>query len=970
MKNFRYKGFNDKLKSSKEDLRKVKNDFNHRFNSTKYKISSIKKSLNFNLIEYIKNQGTILTEEEIKEKYEEILNKNSSLIKLYSFNDNDPLVSIIILNRNGFEHLKRLFKNFKENIQYPSYEIIVVDNASTDDSISFLEELSDTLPLIIIKNTENKSFSKANNDAANIAKGEYLLLLNNDVEPLYGWLNHMMQTALKSDDIGAVGAKLVYPDCSTSVYNKKNSFKVQHRGIVFKEEDGFIKPYNLEDIDPFSAESILEKERAAVTAAALLIKKKKYLEVDGLDERYIYGYEDVDLCLKLLKKGYKNVYCPKALLFHYEFGTQEKNKNYKVKDRRMNNRKLFCQKWNLWLKKQLFMDKLNNRGIFSEKPLKIAFTVTESGENVSAGDYFTALELGESLKKLGYDVCFLSRKGPENWYEVSEDVDVLISLLDVYNPKKIKCSNKSLIKIAWPRNWFNRWISNHEFSDYDILFAPSETACNYIKEKSGNEALLLPLATNSDRFSNDTPPREEYLCDYCFTGSYWNESREIMEMLDPDSLPYDFKLYGKNWDKIDKFKDYDQRFLNYSKLPEIYASTKIVIDDANKVTKSYGAVNSRVYDALASGTLVLTNGKIGSEETFKGKLPVFKSKEELNNLIEYYISNEDARMAKIKELQEFVLENHTYENRANTLKEALKQYFFKTKIAIKIPAPKWRNVHEWGDYHVALGLKKEFERNNCDVLLQILPEWDKEEDSHCDVVLVLRGLSRYQPKPQHFNIMWNISHPDEVTVNEYNQYQYVFIASEFWAEEIAQKVDVPVEVMLQCTDPELFYPDPDDKYKHDLLFVGNSRGVHRKIIRDLLPIDEDLVVYGAGWKGLIDKKYIKGEHIPNKELRKAYSSCKILLCDHWDDMRDKGFLSNRLFDASACGAFIISDKVKGIEDVFGDVLVTYKDREELESLINYYLNIGFDNKKFINILTKHTYQKCVEQILGLLEQAS
>ena len=196
-------------------------------------------------------------------------------------------------------------------------------------------------------------------------------------------------------------------------------------------------------------------------------------------------------------------------------------------------------------------------------------------------------------------------------------------------------------------------------------------------------------------------------------------------------------------------------------------------------------------------------------------------------------------------------------------------------MAIKIPAPSWEEVEEWGDYYLALGLKKELERNDCEVILQVLPEWEGDGDARCDSVLVLRGLSRYQPKPQHFNMMWNISHPDDVTIEEYNQYQHVFIASEYWASEIAKKVDVPVDVLLQCTDPELFYPDPDDKYKHDLLFVGNSRGVHRKIIKDLLPTDEELAVYGAGWEGLIDK--IHQGNTPNKELRKAYSCVKSLL---------------------------------------------------------------------------------------------
>lgn len=976
MGNFRFIVFNDKLISSKNNLRRVKNDLRHRLTLNKYKISSFKgKQLTFNLINYLKkNQGTKLTESEIKEKYRNILSKNASMVELYPFDDKSPLVSIIILNRNGINHLKRLFRNFKENIQYPQYEIIVVDNASSDGSISFLEELSSNLPLNILKNSENKSFSKANNDAAKIAKGEYLLFLNNDVEPLYGWLNEMMQTALKSDNIGAVSAKLIYPDCSCSIFNKNNSFKVQHMGISFKLEKNFIKPYNLGNIDPFSDDANIEKERAAVTAAALLIKKDKYFEVNGMDERYNYGYEDVDLCLKLLKKDYKNIYCPKSVLFHYEFGTQEKNKHRRVKKRRIYNRKLFHQKWNRWLKKQLFMDKLDTNHLFSENPLNIAFIVTEHGSDVSAGDYFTALEFGEGLKKLGYDVSFLSRKGPKNWYHVPEEIDVIISLLDTYDPRKIRTNNKSLIKIAWPRNWFDRWASNPGFLEYDIIFASSETACNYLKEKSGKEALLLPIATNFNRFNNNIQSNQEYSCDYCFTGSYWNDPREIIEMLDPDSLPYEFKLYGKNWDKIKKFKKYDQGFLNYSNLPKIYASTKIVIDDANRVTKGYGAVNSRVYDALASGALVLTNGEIGAKETFKGILPVFKSKKELNELIEYYLTNKNARTAKIKELQEFVLENHTYKNRANTLKETLNQHFLKTKIAIKIPAPKWKNAHEWGDYHLALGLKKEFEKKNCDVLLQILPEWDNDYDADCDIVIVLRGLSKYNPKPYHYNIMWNISHPDKVDIEEYNLYDYVLIASDYWAEEIKKSVDVPVESMLQCTDPELFYPDPG-KEQYELLFVGNSRKVLRKIIKDLLPTDKELSVYGTNWEKLIDKKYIKGQHIPNTELRRAYSSCKILLNDHWADMREKGFISNRLFDGFAAGAFIISDKVRGAEELFGDALITYNDSDELNYFIDKYLNKEKEKlEKAENgrncVIKHHTYQNRVERFLEIINSNS
>jgi GT2 family glycosyltransferase/spore maturation protein CgeB len=952
-----------------EELRRFRNHIRDNYNSLKHRTASKSKHLTVQIKEYIKDDYK-LTENQKKEFYETIINKNISVVDLENFDDNAPLVSIIIINRNGLNYLKRLFKNFEENIKYPSYEIIVVDNSSHDGSVSFLENISSDLPLKIIKNKENESFARANNQAAEIAQGEYLLLLNNDVEPTYGWLNQMMKSQLQSDNVGAVGAKLVYPDCSTSPLNKKKSFKIQHTGIAFMEEDGFIKPYNMGNGDPFQVEGEMDEIRAAVTAAAMLVSRDKYFQVDGLDESYNYGYEDVDFCLKLLKKGYENIYCPKALLFHYEFGTQEKNKKKEVRNRRLNNMKIFREKWNKWLRRELLMDKLNSNVLFSDKPLKVAFVVTETGENCSAGDYFTATSMGKSFRKFGWEISFLSRTGSEDWYEIDRDVDVVVSLLDAYDIRKIRSENNLLIKVAWPRNWLSRWISHPDFVDFDIVMATSETACRYIEEKTGMNVHLLPLATDPDMFNRSIKGEDRWECDYCFTGSYWKDPREIVDIVDPESLPYTFKLFGKNWDEFEKLKDYYQGFINYQDIPRVYRSTCVVVDDANRVTKEYGSVNSRVFDAIASGVLVVTNGDIGAEETFKGILPVYKSTEELNNLLNHYLSHEDERLAKIRELEEFVLSNHTYDHRAQEIKDLLKGYIVKRKMAIKIPAPNWDEAQEWGDYHMALGLKKELERKGCDVVLQVLPEWDGDGDARCDVVLVLRGLSRYQPKPQHFNIMWNISHPDEVTVEEYNQYQHVFIASEFWADEIAQKVDVPVEAMLQCTDPELFYPDPDDKYKHDLLFVGNSRGVYRKILKDLLPTDKDLAVYGAGWEGLIDEKYIKGEHIPNNELRKAYSSCKILLCDHWDDMREKGFVSNRLFDAFACGAFVISDKVKGVEDLFGDDLVTYEDHEDLKLLIDYYLDngTGMKSKSLMeNDILEFTFEKRAEFIMKLLD---
>jgi len=297
----------------------------------------------------------------------------------------------------------------------------------------------------------------------------------------------------------------------------------------------------------------------------------------------------------------------------------------------------------------------------------------------------------------------------------------------------------------------------------------------------------------------------------------------------------------------------------------------------------------------------------------------------------------------------------------------------KTRIAIKLPVPQWKLTEQWGDYHMGLALKREFERKGYEVILQTVGEWYNGEDEDCEVVIVLRGLTRYNTQNQHFNIMWNISHPDMVTTEEYNDYDHVFIASEIWADKIQEEVDVPVTALLQCTDPQIFHHEYDAKYENELLFVGIYREGNRKIINDLIPTDKKLAIYGSNWeKSSVDRKYIAGSHIPNKDLRKAYSSCKILLNDHWKDMRENGFVSNRLFDGFASRAFIISDAIKGVDNVFGDVLLTYEGSEELKNLVDHYLEnederneIALKGEKLVH--KHHTYRNRVDSMLKVIE---
>ena len=111
--------------------------------------------------------------------------------------DNAPLVSIIIVNRNGASHLSRLLDVIDETTHL-DYEIIIVDNHSQDDSLNIINSYQN-LPITLIKNEDNETFSHANNQGVEIARGDYLVFLNNDTKPLDGWLNHLMGSMLSNE---------------------------------------------------------------------------------------------------------------------------------------------------------------------------------------------------------------------------------------------------------------------------------------------------------------------------------------------------------------------------------------------------------------------------------------------------------------------------------------------------------------------------------------------------------------------------------------------------------------------------------------------------------------------------------------------------------------------------------------------------------------------------------------------------
>ncbi|MCH8505891.1 MAG: glycosyltransferase [Ectothiorhodospiraceae bacterium] len=902
--------------------------------------------------------------------------RNSHLVKsIYknheTANNITPKVAMIILNLNGALVLENLFASFQIYNTYTNIEIIVVDHNSSDDSVKKCKFWSKYLPIKTIERDANYSFSDSNNLAANQSDAPLLFFVNNDMMFCQDIIPELVRVS-QHKTVGIVGLKLL-----DVIDGDRYGFpSTQHLGIQFNlytKNRAFV-PYDIRysshllDIN-YSAWLV-----PSVTGAAMMCKRDDFINVGGFDEGYFYGYEDVDLCLLFQQKLKKNIVCVNNLaMFHYRGLTRFNNHSTDFNIKRSKNKEYLEKRFGYYVRRCHLLDLFNREIFWTSSPLRIGFAVTEASLEASAGDYFTAFELGENLaKEFGWEVFYISQKD-KNWYDVSS-LDVLIVMRDDYDLNQLKNCKSSLVKVIWIRNWFERLINRPWVSNYDLIWASSHKAVKYLEEKLAKPVLLMPIATNSQRFQ-EAEFESNLASDYCFTGSYWNSPREIIDLLEPDNLPFNFALYGYNWDNLDKFKKYNRGPLPYTKMSNVYASTKIVVDDANIVTKEWGSVNSRVFDALTTGALVITNGRLGSEYMFNGFLPTYDSKESLNNLLTYYLSNESARLELVKKLQAIVNEQNTYKHRAYTAFESLKRKIISTfRISIKIGVPRWEVVEEWGDYHFALAMKRAFERKGHSVRIDILPEWDTPKNYGDDVVIVLRGLSEYNPKPYNINLMWNISHPDKVYIHEYEKYDHVFIASLSYAEELRQKLQIPVETLLQCTDPEIFYPDIEGKEEvGEVLFVGNSRKVYRKIVKDAIQSGIKVNVYGTNWENFISREYLKGYHIPNNILRRYYTRAGILLNDHWETMSRYGFLSNRLFDAAACGATIISDSVSGLEEVFGNHIITYSSGRELATLIPEVLKSKeFSQEKKLefsqNIRNNHSFQKRIENMLETIEK--
>lgn len=261
--------------------------------------------------------------------------KNTYRIK-YSLQE-EPLVSIIIPNYNHRTDLQQCLRSIIEKSTYKNYEILVVENNSTDkDIFTYYNAIDNANNIKVLYYYEKFNYSKINNWAVQQAKGKYIVLMNNDIEIITPeWLQEMLMYAQRND-VGAVGVKLLYSDDT-----------IQHGGVILHSlgvaQHAFCK--EKAEFPGYQNRNILVQNLSAVTAALMMIQKKVFVKIHGFDEKLEVAYNDVDLCMRIRATGCFVVYNPNIHAYHYESKSRGKDDTLKKRKRAENEIALFYKKW-------------------------------------------------------------------------------------------------------------------------------------------------------------------------------------------------------------------------------------------------------------------------------------------------------------------------------------------------------------------------------------------------------------------------------------------------------------------------------------------------------------------------------------------------------------------------------------------------------------------------------------------------
>lgn len=242
--------------------------------------------------------------------------------------------------------------------------------------------------------------------------------------------------------------------------------------------------------------------------------------------------------------------------------------------------------------------------------------------------------------------------------------------------------------------------------------------------------------------------------------------------------------------------------------------------------------------------------------------------------------------------------------------------------SLRIGAPDAASARRWGDGPFAAALARELRALG--IVARVTPSdgWGRL-DATVDVVVSLRGRGHGPRADGQREVLWVMSHPEDVSRDELERADLVLAGSARLARGLAERTSTPVRVLPQAADGRVFVPGaPDPSLATDVLFVGNSRGVARPVVLAAIAARLPVAIIGGDWRAHVPGRHVVARRAEGAELAARYRSATVVLNDHWEGMRTEGLVSNRVFDVLACGGCVVSDDVADLDRLLGGAVVT------------------------------------------------
>ena len=385
-----------------------------------------------------------------------------------------PQVSVVVLNRNGSGLLNQLFTSWQAQDRSPfPVEWIVIDHGSSDDSLELLDRWSGRLDLRVVARDRNDSFSASCNLGATFANAPNLLFMNNDIRWCMDALPQMLHT-LQANSACAVGLKLMKPNPA-----QVSGHEVQHLGVRFKLREQAYWPYEagIEHLDREAAHSA--QRVPAATAAVLLVRRDDFHRAGGFHTDYFYGFEDVELCLRLERVTGRPVVCRNDLTaLHHHGHTRLTGRESSIFERLMRNESVLQQHVGAWLKRQWWISLVSGDRLLCNEPMVIGLAgakdpAFDAGKGLADG-------LAHAISRSCPHARMLLLPAAPQAHDL-RDIHVLIVLDPDVNLLEARHRRADLLLVAWAarapdvKKW-ERSIEAGVTEAFDVCLARSPAA--------------------------------------------------------------------------------------------------------------------------------------------------------------------------------------------------------------------------------------------------------------------------------------------------------------------------------------------------------------------------------------------------------------------------------------------------------------------------------------------------------------